>query len=199
MWIFLAYSFATLVLLAGEQVSKKINNEEHKRKLLHLSGGVVALGLPWIVSQKIVGIIALSFVVIMAIQRRYKILTGLYEVQRTTYGEITFPLGVALSAFFLSPEQFIYIMLLVIVSDTFASFLGQKYPAGRMLVFGTQKTLTGSLGFFSSALVVALLLNIDLNSTAIFIVGALTIVETISPLGLDNATIPVAYIAILAL
>lgn len=108
-------------------------------------------------------------------------------------GEIVFPIGVAVTAYFAQTQlEFMYIMLIVGISDTLAFYIG-KYIKSAHIVFG--KTIAGSSAFFVSALVFALLSGSAV--TALLVASATTIAELFSTKGSDNVTIPIVATIIL--
>ncbi|MDP4741990.1 MAG: hypothetical protein NWR91_00890, partial [Schleiferiaceae bacterium] len=68
------------------------------RKVLHVASALVACILPfWLTPAEIVGMAAL-FAGVLALSKTFKILSSIHDVPRKTWGEVVFPLGIALVA-----------------------------------------------------------------------------------------------------
>ena len=66
------------------------------RKVLHVASAMVACILPfWLPPAEIVGMAAL-FAGLLALSKTFKILSSIHDVPRKTWGEVVFPLGIAL-------------------------------------------------------------------------------------------------------
>src|SRR5207249_835316 len=87
---------------AAAEILKRrlVGPTELLRKTVHIGDGLLAAALPVFVSFRAIAGIALFFAGAMAISRRRGIFTAVHDVERRSYGEIFYPLGIALLATF---------------------------------------------------------------------------------------------------
>jgi dolichol kinase len=144
-------------------------------------------------------ILGVIFIPVMFLSKNKNILTSIHHVSRKTYGEIYFPLSIVITALFFPIRYvFIYAILIMAISDGFASVVGQKYARKTYSILKSQKSYVGSFTFFALSLIIGIfvLYSLNIENTAIsflisFICAAiLTIVEGALSYGLDNLLIP---------
>jgi dolichol kinase len=174
-----------------------IINEIAKRKLrwktdttrlcLHISTGFVSIFLPHFISVNGIIILAVVFTIGLIISRWKGILTSLHNVQRAGYGEIFFPIGIGIAAWFFLPSHlsgYTYALLNLTFGDALANWAGRIIP-GRKIIFS--KTIAGFLAFFVSSSIIGLwFYNFP---AAIWRAGIFAVTELFSPRGTDNLTI----------
>ena len=199
-----------LVLLAYFlQVKKRIDNET-ARKLVHFAHALVVAGWPALIGYWFVIIGELVFLCVVLVDREYKLFHHLREINRKSWGEFFFPLGVIGLALITPPTWVFVIALLVLgLADGAAAIVGQHVKSWQYMIFGYKKTLAGSFAFFVVAMliVLAVLLTVPVGIDqhhkvlAILVVPLLTtFVENISPYGSDNLTVPLSvYLSLLGL
>lgn len=196
------------VLVAAEAATRRwAIDPEVSRKLVHLSSGVLAAGLPLVMSFPAIVALALLFVPVMVVFRRMGLFPAAHGVERKTWGEAYFPLGVLLAAVLLPRSTpYAYGVLVMGVSDPFASFGGQRYGRRAYRLLGAHKTYLGSTVFFVTTLAltlgtVALADGLSARSIAVvpILAGALAIVEGFSGGGLDDVVLPPVAAGLLSL
>lgn len=198
-----------LLLFAGAEYwrHKGSPDVEHTRKLVHAGGGMIALGFPWFFrSHWTILTLAVIFALILIVTRRAGILRSVQGVERSTIGEIIYPAAVYLSfllssihggvAFYLAP------LLVLAISDALAGVVGKRIRSPLYDFGGETKSLAGSTAFFiPTLLIMAVALNGGISPEmlaggaiiiALTAAAGLTIVEALSPRGLDNITLPMA-------
>ena len=181
-------SFYLAVVLLIELARRKLGvSTDITRRVIHIFSGLctildfVLLPTAWFLS-----LITISLVVII-VSQRLGWFTSIHSVARRTYGEVFLPLGTLL-AFFISQGNsviFITSVLVTTFADSFAGITSEmlKKPS---------KVIQGSIVFFLvSVLVLALYSSLDFGH-ALLAAFVVTLVERYSPLGSDNATVPVA-------
>jgi len=181
-------SFYLVVVLLIELARRKLGvSVDITRRVIHIFSGLCAiLDFVLLPTAWFLSLITISLVVIIFSQR-LGWFTSIHSVTRRTYGEVFLPLGTLL-AFFISQGNsviFITSVLVTTFADSFAGITSEilKKPS---------KVIQGSIVFFLvSVLVLALYSSLDFGHVllAAFVV---TLVERYSPLGSDNATVPVA-------
>lgn len=163
---------------------------EYTRKLAHLFSGVGSLFASYFLNQKeFLGIVFLFFVLFFILYFK-KGLAFLQIKTRKTYGEVMFPLGLAVLGYFLYSEKelFMYGMLILAIPDVLAGLIG--YHLGK-----NKKSFWGSLTYFASSL--TLLITCFNPAKALVLSSFLTLVEYLSPYGFDNLTVPLCYLLII--
>lgn len=196
------------VLATAEAAARRwVISPEIARRLAHVSSGVLAAGLPLVMSFPAVVVLAALFIPFMVVSRRMGLFPAVHGVERATWGEAYFPLGVLLAAALFSElAPYAYGVLVMGVSDPVAGLVGQRYGRRAYRVLRAHKTYLGSTVFFTTTLVLTLgtlVVADDLSLRALTVVallaGILTIVEGISGGGLDNVVLPPAAAGLLSL
>lgn len=200
--VLISYSLIAAVLLTGEVFGKVYLKErpEFTRKLIHILGGITAVVLAQFMSFQTVALVATSGAILIMIFRKLNFLGGLYSVSRQSWGEVLFPLGVALTALLAdSVQAYTFGILALTIGDTAAAYAGLNYAKKFYKVFGSKKSLIGSL---TLALTVAALgavislVNGDLTAQRLFRVALIglfcAVIECFSVNGSDNITLPLA-------
>jgi dolichol kinase len=177
-----------VVVLAIEILKRKRKvSSEITRRLIHIFSGIyTVLDYFLLPAAWFIALITLSLIV-MAISQRYGWFSSIHDVKRRTYGEIFLPIGTLLTYAISQgrPEIFIPSIFIMTFADSFAGLTSDLLKKER-------KVFQGSIVFF----VVAFLLlveNTALSLGHIWLAAlVVTLVERFSPLGTDNATVPVA-------
>jgi dolichol kinase len=165
------------------------------RKTVHIGAALLVAPLPLFLSYREIAAIGLLFAAVMALSRRRGLFSAVHDAERTSYGEILFPLGVAaLALLFPSPAPFVYGVLVVGLADGAAALVGMR--VGRRRLPGG-KSVWGSAVFLgiSTAVGLGVLLagGTPLGAgltTAAFAAIALTVAEALLHRGLDNLVLP---------
>lgn len=180
---------------------------EDSRKIAHVGSALAAACLPAFMAFGSVIVLCVGFIAFMAVSRRIGLFPAVHDVDRSTLGEVYFPLGVALTAAAVPHfAPYAYGVLVMGVSDAAASIVGQRYGRRPYRVFNAAKSFEGSAVFWAATAVITVVaLQLSEYSppwTAGLSVGlasVLTAVEGVSGGGIDNAVLPVAGAALLAL
>lgn len=114
------------------------------------------------------------------------------RVPRVTIGAAAFPLGLAVATvlFYGNPEAFRFAVLSLGVCDAVAALAGTYLPLGGFNVMGQRKSISGMIGCFMAALVLAFSFGLDPFSTVALALGVM-LVEATFVFGLDNLFVPV--------
>ncbi len=165
---------------------------EKTRLITHIASGLLAAYFYNCLDRKEIIILSAAFLLLLIISKRGSLFRGIHNVQRKTYGEFFFPLGVAFAAIVFLPESpawYQLSLLTLALADPAANIFGVRFSKARIL----KKTLGGFVAFGLTAFVIALFF---LNPLIALIYAFVTAtVETVSELGSDNLTITVgAYI-----
>lgn len=210
--IILVLAILALVLTSLRWYQKTCSpHPEIPRKILHVVMGVVSLTFPWLFAQEwaVVLLAVMSGTGLTLLKRlkgaRERIGNVFCAVGRESFGEICFPLSVAI--LFVAPRQniLLYIIPIVIltVSDALSALIGIFWGKTYYSTKDGRKTREGSLAFFASAaastwLLLTLSASIGQREALCIaiILGCLVMIfEAIAWRGLDNLFIPLsAYV-----
>lgn len=191
--------WAVVVLVAELLWWKKILQGEYARKLVHillsLSIALLPFYLTWNEMFLIAGVGLLALMVI----RTTKMFSGMYDIERKSWGDFLGPLAIALVAL-TEPSKLLFaaVVLHIGLADGLAAIIGTRFGRNnRYRVFGYYKSIVGTVTFFVASLLITsgLILAGDIGplSTVITLLLLLpsvtTLAENIGIYGVDNALI----------
>jgi phytol kinase len=183
------------------------------RKLAHIGTGLLSISLPWIFSSRLPVFIICGASIALLLAIRYlplirdRLSGVLDDVDRDSWGEIYFPLSVALLYQFAQDSKLLYAVPLVVLTlaDTVAALTGAEYGKHGYAATGATKSIEGSIAFFCAAFFsvnVALVVFSDAGRIETLLISlniALTVMllEAIAWRGLDNIFIPLGVFLLL--
>lgn len=187
-----ALCYTTLFILV-ELVTRRANlNKELSRKIAHILSGTSVTFLPLFMSFQQIMILSLLFLPVMVISKRKNLFSSIHGVSRKTYGEVYFPTAIFLTALLFHDKRlFMYGVLVMSLSDGFASILGQKYGKKKYKLWQSEKSYVGSSAFFITTLIIGLVVMVQIPVWVI--VGSalvLTFAEACLSGGTDNLVLP---------
>ena len=197
----LASAVFIAVLAICEWCSHRFGLEpEIARKLAHISCGVLAACLPLVMTLYSAAIVAALFIPFMLISRSIGLFPSVHRAEPSSLGEIYFPLGVMAAALFApSAAAYSFGVLVMGLSDAFASLAGTRYGKRSYRLPAAHKTFLGSAVFLATTLVLAfgtLAALGQVSAPSVFaaclVSLALTVTEGLLGKGIDNAALPVA-------
>jgi phytol kinase len=194
---------------------RKTADGEWLRKLAHIGTGLISISLPWIFSSRIPVFIICGASITLLLMMRYVPLVRarlsgvLDDVTRRSWGEIYFPLSVALLYQFSQGSKLLYVVPLVVLTlaDTVAALIGAEYGKHGYASTGTTKSIEGSIAFFCAAFFsvnVALVVFSDAGRVETLLISLdialiVMLLEAIAWRGLDNIFIPLGVFILLRL
>lgn len=194
------------LLLASEIWWRKRSvHGEISRKFVHISVGSFVAFWPYFLSNTDIKLLSLAFIVVVAFSKYFRIFQSIHSVQRPTWGEFLFAASVGLLAF-ATHHHHIYTVALLEMSlaDGLAAVVGTRYGANyRYIVFGSPKSVVGSLTFFVvSCLLLSgysvVTMGILMSPLVLLLIAAgATLIENIAVRGFDNLLVPLFVAAIL--
>ena len=199
-----------LALLAGAESAsrRRAVDPELSRKFVHVSSGVVAAGLPLFLSYGEIVVLSAGFVPFLLVARRLRLFPAVSGVERSTLGEVWFPLGVLLAAaLFPDGGPYVYGVLVMGLADAAASLWGRRHGRRSYRVpGGGTKTWAGSAAFAVTTLVVGVTVLVVTDgwggralAAAVGAAAVLTAAEGLLGRGTDNLVLPAAAAALLSL
>jgi phytol kinase len=210
MWFGIVIELAVLTTLMGSLTLYQRwqpLSPEASRKLFHIGGGLTALTFLWVFNSVwpviLLALITTPSLLALKYVRIFKGNLGLvlYRVNRTSFGEIYFPLSVCLLFVFARGDALLFLVpiLVLTLADPAAAIIGCRYGRTRYMTIRGWKSVEGSATFFLVAfpcVLFPLLLFTTMSlMTALLIallVGLLAMLtEAVAWEGLDNFFIPV--------
>lgn len=210
--------FVALIMISAlitiKIIEKKANlSGELKRKLFHITMGIVVLTFPYLFHNRnsvvIIGVISiLMFIIMKHTKLKQSIGSILYSVDRESWGEIFFTVSVVLIFYWSKGEKITYSIPILILTfaDSVAALVGKKYGTNNLAQFNEdKKSIEGSCMFFIVAFMltlIPLLLYTEVGRREVLIISAIvgfnvSLVEMIAHSGNDNLLIPLTTYAFL--
>ncbi len=223
-WIGMALVLAFLGGLMGGLRAYQTLGSPHPelvRKLLHMGMGLVTLTFPWLFDESwpVLTLAGLSIVGLLSLRFARTLGGGLGSVvagvNRVSLGEIYFPIAVAiLFVLFLNedpekPERRLVLycvpILLLALADAAAALVGVGYGRWRYTTADGEKSVEGSIAFFTLAFFcvhVPLLLLTETGRAETLLIAVLIawlamMFEAIAWRGLDNLVLPLVSFLLL--
>jgi len=204
----LGFSVSFAVLFASaEFLHHFIKVEVEKtRKLVHLGSGMITMLFPlFFHSITEVAVLSIAFLGLLAISKRFNMLSSINAVARKTTGSYWFPISVILcfaAQIHFDDLAFFYMPILTLtLADPVACLVGRRLPLHIFNFKESQKSIGGSLAFFLVSFGLSLIfIGDEFQSglaTHFMIASAATLAEFVGGKGYDNVTIPASCIAML--
>lgn len=177
---------------------------EVQRKLVHIGTGLYAMTLPWLFPDRwpVLLLLGLTIAVMLVLRLpRFRAGVGaaLHSVERTSYGDLLLALAVG-TVFLLADTPVLYVLPLAILtlSDAAAALTGSTYGRRFFTVEDDRKSVEGSVAFFMTSFLLAMICLLVLSDTPrvnVIFLGAIvaafgTLVEADSWRGFDNFFLP---------
>src|SRR3990167_2862129 len=182
---------------------------ELQRKFVHITGGTFAAFWPWLVSWRTIQLLGLVLLAGVLANRYRKFSPFADGARSESYGDIFSPIAITLCAV-ITEEPVIYAIAILhlALADGLAAVIGVHYgKRWEYKVFLRQtKTVIGSMTFWLVSLAILgggipfaddLIPYQTYVMLLLFLPPILTAVESASPLGSDNITVPIAAVVAL--
>jgi len=208
-WISILLVLSALIgLMIGLRVygAKRKPHPEILRKMLHVGMGLIVLSFPWVFAETWpVWVLAGVSVILLAVTKipsplQHKLGGVLDGVDRSSLGDIYFPISVALLFHFSDRQPVLYCIpiLLLALADAVAALIGVFYGHRHYQATGGIKSAEGSIAFFVVAFLsthIPLLLFTNIGRAESLLLGLtigllVMIIEAVSWNGLDNLMVP---------
>jgi phytol kinase len=183
------------------------------RKLMHVPMGLITASFPWLFDQvwPVLLLAASSLAVLVLVRSGFSATRSvrgvLHGVERSSWGELLFPVSVALLFVLAQGDPLLYSVpiLILALADAVAALIGVYYGQTQFKTLEGSKSIEGSFAFFIVAFLcvhVAVLLFTDSGRVESLLIGLLMgiivmLFEAVAWRGLDNLFIPVASFALL--
>lgn len=202
--LIIVYAYVTIILLISEKLLK--NRPSFSRKFTHIMVGNILFLLPLFTTKEVMALfVALPFVIVTFLMSDYSPLKISNRLSSAGHGLGLFYYAISwtILAYFFFDYPYIIAVGIAAMSygDGFASLIGQKFGKHKYNIFGDIKSVEGSLAMFL-VLIITLFVCLGyytfiigypsyiLNLFVIVAISAVaTIVEGITPKGLDNLAV----------
>ncbi len=191
-----------LFILFFSYLCRKVFPEEKElsRKIVHIgTGPIIPLAWWFKFSSNLVLPLALLITCALIINQQKKIIPSIENIERKSFGTIAYGISISfLIALFWStdPSAVTAGVLVMSFGDGLAGLIGSKIQSPYWIVFGQKKSLLGTsiMGFTTTLVLLALshTSNLPLHLVDVLSLTTIAIIlEQISPLGIDNITVPI--------
>ena len=197
-----AYVFATLGIAEGLRKWRGYS-VEFTRKFIHIAVGMWAYGTVLLFEHRALALVPpLAFVAINALSYWRGTFKAMEAGEKGQLGTIYFPVSFAATIWLLweRPNLLVASLMPMTWGDALAAVVGRRIGHRRYAVAGTSRSLEGSVMMFLASWATTLVPLVLLASgpvDAIAAVGAAavtslgaTLIEALSPWGVDNLTVP---------
>jgi len=197
------------ILLASEFFwrTRIFKRAETPRKLVHILTGTYVAFWPLFMTFHWIQVLSVLLFAMVFASKKLHLFRSIHSVNRPTYGELLFPLGVLVAAIF-AQSGWVYMaaVLHLSLADGIAALVGVRHVKKfGYKVFGQPKTLIGTAAFYVTSLcIITATLLLDPaayggNAQLIILLLPLgtTFVENIAIYGTDNLFVPITVIVIL--
>ncbi|HZA39903.1 MAG TPA: hypothetical protein VFA00_04680 [Actinomycetota bacterium] len=200
-----ATGFILLIATAEAMARRWSLSAEVGRKLAHVWCGLLAAALPFFLSFPAIALLSVAFVPFMVSSRQFQLFPVIHSAERSTYGEVYFPIGVLLVALLVPHRnEYVFGVLVLAIADAAANIFGRRYGRRSYKILSGHKTYAGSATFLFSTIGLGMLVMSALGEvtaiTAFAVTAAaaiVTIEEGLLGGGMDNVVLPVTAAAIL--
>ena len=176
------------------------HEKELSRKVVHIGTGPIIPIAYWLnVSKDLALIVACMITAALIINYRLRLIKSIENVDRKSFGTIAYGVSIASLIFLFwsnNPSAATAGALVMAFGDGLAGLIGRNIDSSQWIILGQRKSLIGTMSMY---LVTAIVLSsishvtgVNIEIVDILIMSSLaTILEQLSPLGIDNITVPI--------
>ncbi len=174
--------------------------EELSRKIIHIGTGPVII-LAWLfnIPKNIAFFSAFFITIALGINYQFRLLPAIEDIERKSFGTIAYGISITLLLLLFWPRYASSIsigILSMAFGDGLAGLIGRSINSPKWSVLGQTKSIAGT---FTMGSVVAIttatissINSMDIQPIEIIVISLIaTILEQISPWGIDNITVPI--------
>ena len=169
-------------------------HKEFIRKGLHAVLAMAFAVLASLVRAEILILIALVLLGVFISIRFARLHTDVHKVERVSFGELFFMVGVVVTAYVALPENVLLFqtaMLVLAFADTFAALAGIRFGTHTYHIYDEKRSFEGSFACLVASFCVLVFFDVQYVQ-ALYMAVVLTAVEVVSLRGSDNLSLPVA-------
>ena len=200
--VLLVYIYVAILLIVSEKILDKY--PEGSRKFLHIMTGNIAFLLPVFVTKEVMAFLAagpfILFTFLMSPYTPIKKIRGKTSAAGHGMGLVYYSITWTILAYLFFDNMVVIAIGILSMSygDGLASVIGIKFGKKKYKVLGDEKSYVGSFSMFIFTFItmIVALFYYNINVTfyvilvLLFIAFIASIVEGLTPKGLDNLTVP---------
>lgn len=200
--VLLVYIYVAILLIISEKILDKY--PEGSRKFLHIMTGNIAFLLPVFVTKEVMAFLAagpfILFTFLMSPYTPIKKIRGKTSAAGHGMGLVYYSITWTILAYLFFDNMVVIAIGILSMSygDGLASIIGIKFGKKKYKVLGDEKSYVGSFSMFifTFITIIIALFYYNINVTfyvilvLLFIAFIASIVEGLTPKGLDNLTVP---------
>jgi len=204
--IFIIAIWIVIILLIAVLCKRYFpTKEELSRKIIHIGTGPVIL-LAWLfdIPKNIAFSTALLITISLGVNYQYRLLPAIEDVERKSFGTIAYGISITFLLLLFWPRYASSISIGVLsmaFGDGLAGLLGRSINSPKWSILGQSKSVAGT---FTMGTVVGIttatissINNLDIQPIEIIVISLIaTVLEQISPWGIDNITVPIGVTCI---
>jgi len=212
-WLALVLSFVYVFVAIGIAEAMRRwrgYSTDFTRKFIHLTVGMWSVGTVLLFERWYMAIIPpVSFILLNYFSYRQETFKAMETGEKGNLGTVYFPLSFSLVIvlFWGSPHLLVASLMPMTWGDAMAAVLGRRYGQFRYTLWGSTRSLEGSVSMFLFAFMATFLvlwlfppLSLGLSLLYALVVALLaTLVEAVTPWHLDNLTVPLVSVLVLYL
>tara|TARA_B100000214_G_C23815018_1_gene556856 strand:+ start:64 stop:705 length:642 start_codon:yes stop_codon:yes gene_type:complete len=201
----IALWISTILLIAFLCKKYFPTKDELSRKIIHIGTGPVIL-LAWLfdIPKSIAFLSALLITLALGVNYQYRLLPAIEDIDRKSFGTIAYGISITLLLLLFWPRYASSISIGVLsmaFGDGLAGLIGRSINSPKWSILGQTKSIIGTFTMGSVVAITTLAISSTNNLNIqpldiIFISLVATILEQISPWGIDNITVPVGVTCI---
>nr|WP_269623547.1 dolichol kinase [Prochlorococcus marinus] len=181
---------------------KKLFPQEKElgRKIVHMGTGPIIPLAWWLDIPSKIAIPAATVITIgLLINYQFRFIASIESIDRKSFGTIAYGLSITLLLIFFWPNNAAAItagVLVMAFGDGLAGLIGRKIISPSWMILNQKKSMVGTFTMAIGTGIVLYSINqlsgINLSMLDIFIITSIAVIlEQISPLGIDNITVPI--------
>ena len=199
--IFIITLWITIVLLSAFLCKRYFpKQEELSRKIIHIgTGPVILLATLFEIPKNIAFFSSFFITIALGINYQYRLLPAIEDIERKSFGTIAYGISITLLLLMFWPRYSSSISIGVLsmaFGDGLAGLIGRSINSPKWLIFGQTKSIAGT---FTMGTIVAISTktissfnSLEIQPLEIIVISLIaTILEQISPWGIDNITVPI--------
>lgn len=192
--VFIIFLVAVEWWVSGLKLQGGIKGEV-VRKLIHIGSALLLLAAPQLLSPMEIVFLLVLVALVLGLGRALGIIHSMHTVQRRSWGELFFPLGIAINALLFLPafpHAYAVGILTLAIADSLAALVGSTWGRHKIPVMDRRRSFEGSAAFIAATAFILLWFGAPMGVPLLIGLFLLAIMEALLPWGIDNLTIPVA-------
>ena len=195
----------TILVIAAVCKKNFPTQEELSRKVIHIGTGPVIL-IAWLfdIPKNIAVFSALFITIALVVNYQYRLIPTIEDIERKSFGTIAYGISITLLILLFWPNYALSISLGVLsmaFGDGLAGLIGKSIKSPTWSILGQTKSIAGTLTMGTVVAIttetITSINHIDIQPLEIIVISLIaTLLEQISPFGIDNITVPIGVICI---